>query len=171
MNTPVAPVTRSAWVTIIGALVLVLGVIGALKVLLLLAVVHAYQDVNTKPGAMSALLGLMAVRLVVAAVVVYAACAFINRRNWARIAFIVFFWLCIAANLTFIGYFLLSRKDLFGPYGLGLGALFAWLAIFAVGFIVLFWAIVRHLRSPPVQAEFGVHVPAPPAWWERQSRP
>jgi len=164
-------------VTVIGVIVLVLAVISALKALLVLVLlIPAYREMNTQPGTATAFLLYVGARVSLAAFFAYAAYALLNRRNWARIAFIVFFWLCVGANVTFLAWFVLARKDLFGPYGLGFGQLFAIVAVFAVGFIVLFAWFIKRLRRPAVQAEFGVVVPpkAPdPEWWERkdQSRP
>jgi len=174
MNAPVARATRSGFVTVIGVIVLVLGVISALKALqLLVLILPGLRDVNTRPGTATAFLLYMGARLAIAAFFVYAAYALLNRRNWARITFIVFFWLCIAANVTFLAWFVLSRKDLFGPYSLGFGQLFAVFAVVAVGFLVLFAWFIKRLRAPAVQAEFGIVAPPKPEWWERkdQSRP
>ncbi|HEV8332183.1 MAG TPA: hypothetical protein VGQ22_12235 [Steroidobacteraceae bacterium] len=127
------------------------------------------EQARTQPGQMPAAVVILfrvvaAFVLCVSAFLLWAAWAFLKRRNWARQTWVVIFALNAASSaftvLVFVGMGFFTRMPVPQSGGIPPGFTTAFRAmgivmgIVSIGFIVLFVWLIKRLRSPDVRAEF-----------------
>jgi hypothetical protein len=167
MNTPVS---RSTFVTVLGWILVILT---ALNLCSAVMQTIAFSYISSAPelselgsaGAAigSAFQGIGLAFILLTAFMTYAAWSLLQRRNWARVTFVVLFaisfglnilWILVALGAgSFIGS-LVGNSEL-AQLGTAAQGVFVMLAVFAaVGAALSGW-LVKRLRSKSVKLEFG----------------
>ena len=159
---------QSTFVTVIGAISMafgILGLVGGLGQMLLMPMMidtfASNPDVAGMLGFMRAMFWSMAITgLLMSAFVTWASWSLIQRKNWARIAFMVMSALSAVGSVLFVPLFLFAAfatdtSELQGMGGMvqAMQTTMAVLALVNLGVSV--WVLVR-LASEPIRAEFGV---------------
>jgi hypothetical protein len=167
------PVAPSAFVTVLGWLMIggsLLGILSSLAPLAASSVMPAMlgdlpPEMQLPFSPLAVIRWLALASLLSAGYTLYAAAALIGRRNWARRFFILMFALGLACNLLL----LVSMGLMSWAGGLawldgamvpaGVGVVFGMLANLLLGWTVLatllLWWLIHRLRSPSIRAEFA----------------
>ena len=178
---PPGPVPRSAFVTVLGWLMVAgsfMGILGSLAPLAISGLMSPAllgdppPDMQPPVSPATLLRILALVSLLSSLYTLYASVALLNRRNWARRFFVAMFALGIVCNLMFLASLglltfegALPALDTLGlPPALGL-MLAAAANFFLASTLLttaLLWWWVHRLRAPATRAEFLTHPPAGP---------
>ena len=163
---------QSTFVTVIGAISMafgILGLVGGLGQMMLMPVMidtfASHPEAADMVGFMRAMFWSMAiVGLLMSAFITWASWALIQRKNWARIAFMVMSALSALGSVLFVPLFLFAAfatdaSELQGMGGMVQAMQTAMAVLALVNLGVSVWVLVR-LASEPIRAEFGVARPS-----------
>ena len=172
VNAPQRPVRprkpeQSTFVTVVGGISMAFGVLGLVGGLGQMLLMNTLIGIMEKDPSVASVLdvmramfwGMAIVGLLMSAFVTWASWALIQRKNWARIAFMVMSALSAVASLLCAPLFLFAAFAMDAGEMQGMGAMvqgtqiaMAVLALVNLGVSV--WVLVR-LASEPIRAEFG----------------
>ena len=167
MNTPVP---RSTFVTVLGWILVILTALNLCSAVMqtiafsYLGSAGGLSELGEAGAAVGSVFqGMSLVFVLITAFMTYAAWSLLQRRNWARVTFVVLFAISFVLNIIWIllavgaGSFLgsLVGGSEFAQLGAAANVVLVTLAIFAaVGAVLSGW-LVKRLRSQSVKLEFG----------------
>lgn len=163
---------QSTFVTVIGGISMafgILGLVGGLGQMVLMNTLIGMMENDPTVGSMMGVMrtmfwGMAIFGLLMSAFITWASWALIQRKNWARIAFMVMSALSALGSVLFVPLFLFAAfatdaSELQGMGGMVQAMQTAMAVLALVNLGVSVWVLVR-LASEPIRAEFGVARPS-----------